>query len=76
MTAERMPAVVAAGLGPKLQKRLLLCAHNAVPWYEASKSHRRLAKLGLVHEGTLDGEKVALGTPDGQAVAKILERNP
>jgi hypothetical protein len=75
VVSEQMPAVVAADLPTKLQKRLLLCAHNAVPWHEASKSHRRLRDLGLVHEGTLDGEKVALGTPDGQAVAKVLERN-
>lgn len=76
MTAKPTPAVVAAGLDPKLRKRLLLCAHNVVPWFDAAKSHRRLEKLGLIHEGTLDGETVALGTPDGQAVAKILEKTP
>lgn len=68
------PAEIAADLRPKLAKRLLLCAHEAVPWSHAMKSHRQLHDAGLVFKGTDGQQDVALASPEGEEVAAELRK--
>lgn len=74
MSDERTPEEVAAELTPKLVRRLRLCAHSAVSWEDAPKSHRQLGKLRLVHEGLFEGEAVALATDRGRLVLAALPK--
>lgn len=71
---ERTAAEVAAELKPKHAKRLLLCAHDLIPWSDAVKSHRQLRERGLVMRGTDGDGDYALGSDFGREVAAELEK--
>jgi hypothetical protein len=58
---------------PKLQKRLRLCLHTAIPWNDAPKSHRQLREHGLVYFGEGGLGEVALATPEGIEAMRMLE---